>query len=88
MGEVLPFAPDSVFGPEVTAAMASAFDRACRTITGHAQIDLVREIIAKRIVELARRGASDEEDLYQGALRALGFERQGSDVPSGNPPTS
>jgi len=88
MGQVLPFTQDSAFDPEVIAAMASAFDRVCRTISGHAQLDLVREIIAKRIVELARRGDSDEEHLYQGALRALGFERQGCDVPSGNPPIS
>ena len=86
MGQVLPFAADSAFQPEVTAAMAAAFDRACRTICGHAQIDLVREIIAKRIVELARRGDSDEEHLYEGALRALGLERQACDVSSGSPP--
>jgi len=66
--------------------MASAFDRVCRTISGHSQIDLVKEIIAKRIVELARRGDLDEEHLYQGALRALGLDRQACDFPSGNHP--
>ena len=76
MGQVLPFSQDSAFEPEVTAAMAAAFERACRTISGHTQIDVVREIIAKLIVELARRGDADEEQLYQGALRALGLERE------------
>jgi hypothetical protein len=81
MGQILPFTEDSAFGPEATAAMASAFDRACRTISGHAQTEVIREIIAKRIVELARRGDSDEEGLYDGALRALGLERQAQDFP-------
>lgn len=72
MGQILPFSQNSVFEPAVTAAMASAFDRVCLTIIGHSQVDLVKEIIAKRILELARRGDFDEEHLYQGALRALG----------------
>ena len=81
MGQILPFTQDSAFEPEVTAAMAAAFDRACRTIGGHAQADLVREIVAKRIVELARRGDFDENHLYLGALRALGLEQQACDTP-------
>jgi hypothetical protein len=84
MGQVLPF-HDLAFAPEVTAAMASAFERACQT-DGHTQVDLVREIIAKRIVELAGRGNADEEHLYLGALRALGLERQACDIASGKPP--
>lgn len=65
---------DSAFDPELTAAMALAFDKACQTICGTHQVDLIKEIFAKRIVELARQGETDVDTLYVGALHALGIE--------------
>jgi hypothetical protein len=37
------------------------------------QPDLVRQIIAKRIIEVARKGERDPDELCARALRALGF---------------
>lgn len=65
----------AAFDPEVTAAMASAFDRVCLTINGRTQPELIREIIAKEILALAQHGNVNPDTLYQAAMRALGFER-------------
>jgi hypothetical protein len=39
--------------------MGKAFDRACHSLHDIGQPDLVREIIAKRIIEVARDGERD-----------------------------
>jgi hypothetical protein len=51
-----------------------AFDEACRDL--HEQPDLVKEIIAKRIVEAAKRDERDSHRLCAKALDALGMNRR------------
>jgi hypothetical protein len=67
--------PDSAFDPEATAAMAAAFDKACLTIYRTHQSDVIKEIIARQIIALARDGETDSNSLYLGALQALGLDR-------------
>ena len=50
-----------------------AFDRACHSLHDNGQPDLVRQIIAKRIIEGARKGERDPDELCARALQALGF---------------
>jgi hypothetical protein len=69
------FSDTDAFAPELTAAMAEAFERACLTIEAQSQVDLVRELLARRIVELARQGHTGADDLYSLALKAFGFDR-------------
>ena len=54
--------------------MGKAFDRACHSLHDIGQPDLVvREIIAKRIIEVARDGERDPDELCVRAVKALGF---------------
>jgi hypothetical protein len=54
-----------IFGPKA--------ERACQSLHDNGQPDLVRQIIAKRIIEVARKGERDPDELCARALRALGF---------------
>jgi hypothetical protein len=73
MANLLPFFPSAAFDHNATRAMGNAFDRACHSLHDIGQPDLVREIIAKRIVEVARDGERDPDELCVRALKALGF---------------
>lgn len=57
----------NAFDPETVAAMATALDQVCAAlrINGDAT---AREVIATRIIELARRGESDAEKLRDRVL--------------------
>jgi hypothetical protein len=73
MANLLPFFPSAAFDHNATRAMGKAFDRACHSLHDIGQPDLVREIIAKRIVEVARDGERDPDELCVRAVKALGF---------------
>jgi hypothetical protein len=55
--------------------MGEAFDAACEELGDSGQPDLVREIIAKRIIEAAKKGERDPQHLRDAGLAALGFDR-------------
>ncbi len=61
------------FGPEATASMGIAFEKACRSLGNGKQPPPVKEIIAKRILEAARQGERDPDRLCERALIALGI---------------
>jgi hypothetical protein len=61
------------FDPEATASMGLAFEKACRSLGNGKQVPLVREIIAKRIVDAASHGERDPDRLCERALTALGI---------------
>jgi hypothetical protein len=81
MGSVLPFPTpylaisDRSFDEETTALICQGFDLTCRELHDRGQPALVREVIAKRIVEIAGRGERDPEKMRDAALLALGFKR-------------
>lgn len=58
---------EHAFGPETTAAMATALEQVCEAlrINGDAT---AREVIAERIIELARRGEHDATKLRDRVL--------------------
>jgi hypothetical protein len=56
--------------------MGEAFERACHSLHDLGQPDLVRDIIARRIIEVARRGERDPDELCARALQALGFGKR------------
>jgi hypothetical protein len=64
---------DEYFEPDVIAAMGAALDKACRSLDGAGQRDIIKEMIAKGIIDLARSGARDPDQLCEEALKALGF---------------
>jgi hypothetical protein len=53
--------------------MGEAFDCACRSLRGIGQVGSVREIIAKRIIEVARGGERDPDRLCDYALHGVGL---------------
>jgi len=63
---------EAAFAPDVTQLMSVAFDRACKSLHDRGQPDLVKEIIANRIIDAARRGVRDPDQLCDEALAALG----------------
>ena len=65
---------DMVFGPDATRAMGAAFDKACRSLQDTGQPSIVQEVIARRIIELAREGDSDPDRLCDMTLKTLGYE--------------
>ena len=74
MAEILQFRPRlTVFAPELTSAMGDAYDKAIAALpTGDSGV-VVRELVAKRIIRLARRGECDPEHLSSSAL--CGFRK-------------
>jgi len=76
MAGILPFFRGAAFDYDLTRAMGEAFERACRSLHDLGQPDLVRDIIARRIIEVARRGERDPDELCARALQALGFGKR------------
>jgi len=70
MADVLPFFQGAAFDHDATQAMGEASDRACQSLHDNGQPDLVRQIIAKRIIEEARKGERDPNELCARALQA------------------
>lgn len=70
MAQILPFAlRRSVFDPDATLSMGKAYDKAIATIHPSAETQfVVRELIAKRIIRRAKRGAFNCDQLCKSAL--------------------
>ena len=54
--------------------MGAAFDKAARALHDKGQPALVREIIAKRIIEISKTGERDPDKICSRALEAFGLE--------------
>ena len=75
MSTVVDFAPPHAFDPETTRVMAAAFESAWDELkdTGHIasapfKADATREMLAKRILQIARTGVRDPDVLRHEAL--------------------
>ena len=51
--------PDSSFDPETIALLGSVYDEAIAELQDRAALEIVREVIAKRIIGLAAKGERD-----------------------------
>ena len=72
------FQPDPAFDPETIEVLAAALDNAWETIEKSgsrfarpAYSRAMREVIAKRIIEMARSGIKDQRQLADDAVRFL-----------------
>ena len=68
MHKIIRFSQDDAFGPDALRAMSTALEEVCRML----KIDRdqgAREVMAVRIIELARRGECDPERLRDRLLR-------------------
>ena len=72
MADILPFlSGTAVFEPEMTGAMSTAFEDVCRVLKVNGNIR-ERQVIASRIIELARRGERDPARLRDIVLQEAG----------------
>jgi hypothetical protein len=64
-------AEDIFFDDEATRVMGAAFDEACNCLVRSADTDILRELVATRIIEVAKGGERDQARLHSRALMAL-----------------
>ena len=64
------FLPNASFNPEVIALMAVGFEKTCRSLQISGQT-VVPEAVAKRIIELARKGERDPIRMSEWTLKNL-----------------
>jgi hypothetical protein len=88
MVEILKFIrpEEAAFDPEAIRVLASALDEAWGTILKSgsrfarpAYSRVMREVVAKRIIEMAQRGVKDQQTLVDDALRFLATNYSGAD---------
>src|SRR5258708_38132933 len=65
----------SVFDDQATKAMGEAFEAACKDLDEAGQPSVVYEAVAKRIIEMAKSGERDANQLRDRALTAFGHKR-------------
>ena len=73
MGSVVSYFDGSVFDPQATHVMGEAFDLACANMRICGQPEVVREIMASRIIQAAKSGERDPYRLAAKAMDAVGI---------------
>jgi hypothetical protein len=66
-----PFREQGAFDPETTAAMGAAFDAACEELCEVGRLQMVRKLVAQRIIAAACKGDLDPARLRVAALSGL-----------------
>ena len=62
---------------ETVRAVDDAFDQICRHLQDTGQPEIVREVIAEKIVDAAKRGERDPARLRDIVLGSFGLQRSG-----------
>ena len=71
--DTLPFLQNGTLDSDATQVMGEAYDKARKMLHDKGQPDVVQEIIARRIVEVAMTGERDPDQLAKRALQAFGI---------------
>lgn len=71
MTNVVQLFQEAAFGPELTRLMGEAFEKATHSLQD--QPDMIKEVIARRVIDAVRRGIRDPHDLCLEATRGLGI---------------
>lgn len=61
------------FGPEAIAQMSEALEAACEQLGNTGQPNVLREMVAQRIIHAARLGERDPARLLEAALQQAGL---------------
>jgi hypothetical protein len=72
---ITPFLDDTKFDPEAKRVLCVAFEMARVALRLADRGDLTNEIIAKRIIELAKAGERNPDLLCEGVLKEFGERR-------------
>ena len=86
--------PEAAFDPETIAVLSAALDEAWDRLlqsgsdcTRPVYARAMREVVARRIIDMAQRGIRDQKELADGAVRFLAvnyrYERNSRQGPSG-----
>ena len=65
------FAEDQVFDPEMIAVMRTALVDACASLGLRHRADLATELVARKVIELAKAGERDPARLKTAVLQAF-----------------
>ena len=71
---IIPFLNGAVFDTPHVDAMGQAFDKVTEALDGKGQSHVVREVIAKKIVAIAKAGERDPNELYDRTMKTLGVK--------------
>ena len=64
MASILPFIKkETVFDDAATRVMGDAFDAVCKSLRDQSQPEIAYEVIARRIIEAAKKGERDPQRL-------------------------
>jgi hypothetical protein len=63
-----------VFDDKAVRAMGAAFDQVCHSFRNFAHLDRVRELVAKQIIEAAKKGERDPIRLHWQAVMGFSFD--------------
>jgi hypothetical protein len=66
---IIPFLYNQAFEPETIVAMSDAYQNACQTLGLADRNDPLNELVAKRVIELARMGVHTSAALYTRTLQ-------------------
>jgi hypothetical protein len=69
----VPIFAEASFGPDVIDIMTKAYGQACRMLHDKGQPEVVQEVIARRILEIARTGERDPDRLCERVLADFGI---------------
>jgi hypothetical protein len=70
---IIPFLREASFDDATTALMGVAYDKARRMMHDKGQPLVVQEVIAQRIIEVARNGERDPDRICERVLSSLGL---------------
>jgi hypothetical protein len=70
---IVPYLGDGAFDPDDIKAMSMALDDVCKTLNLTYGASAARQVIAERIIELARRGERSPTVLRNRVLHECGF---------------
>ena len=72
---IIQFVEGQPFNPDVVRIMGEAYDIACKALHDSGQPTIVREVIAKRVIDITRTGEFDTKEICDRVLLAFGVTR-------------
>ena len=72
---IRPFLKNAVFDPEVISVMGIAFEDVCKALEVSGRTDVTKEIVATRVIQLARGRRNPSNRLAWKILSELGLLR-------------
>jgi hypothetical protein len=71
--DIMPLLENRAFDAVATRALGEAYDKARQMLHDSGQPDVVQEVIAQRVIDIAATGERDPGQLARRALQALGL---------------